>query len=163
MRLITTFLLLAGITACSHDSREPEMQPASGNIESMRVVDGNATVTIDRNGVPLAEAPEATSAAAKQSADTLRDGILAIVDSRCEAEMKCGNIGVSRKFETLADCQQQNSDSVRSRFENDQCRSKFDRQVLEKCLSALGDDACNAPTDPLERIETCRSSAICTG
>ena len=163
MRIPTTFALLASLTCSCHDSREPEMQPASGKVESVRVVDGNTTVKIDRSDVPLVESPAQASSPSEQTSEALRVGILAIIDSRCEAEMKCGNIGVSRKFETLAACQRQNSDEVRSRFETNECRTNFDRHVLEKCLTALGEDECNASTEPLQRIESCRTTAICTG
>jgi Family of unknown function (DUF6184) len=151
---------LVGLTCCSHDAREPEMQPASGTLESVRVIDGNTSVTIDRSGVPQnAESEPANPAPA---AAALRDGVLTIIDGRCEAEMRCGNIGVSRKYETLAACQTSVGDSVRNHFETDECRANFDRQILEKCLTALRDDECNARSDPLTRIESCRTTAICT-
>ena len=161
MRTTTTFALLVGLTCSCHDSREPEMQPASGRVESVRIVDGNATVRIERSDVPLTDSPSLASTPSDPTPEALRNGILAIVDSRCEAEMKCGNIGVSRKFETLAACQRQNSDDVRRRFETNECRNNFDRNVLEKCLTAISDDECNAATDPLERIDSCRTTTIC--
>jgi Family of unknown function (DUF6184) len=104
---------------------------------------------MDRSGVTSRQA----------TVDTATVGALAT--ARCNRELSCNNVGSGLKYASRDVC----LDDLRGAIANDlnsyTCPGGFDRTGVEHCIAAIENEACDHPLDTIQRIEKCRTDALC--
>jgi hypothetical protein len=101
-----------------------------------------------------------TTADPATRSDTM-DAINDISVARCDREVRCGDVGPDKTYETRDQCIAKFNEAGYDDLDADACRSGIDRDELGKCLSEINVERCGAPLDTLERLVACRSAALC--
>jgi hypothetical protein len=81
--------------------------------------------------------------------------------ARCDREQSCGNVGADRRYVAKDVCMNQMRGSIGDDLNASRCPLGIDRQALDQCLSAIGDEGCGDGVAILNRARKCRSSALC--
>lgn len=81
--------------------------------------------------------------------------------ARCDQEETCKNVGPKLKFASREVCLQQLNGSIGNDLNAYDCPRGLDSGALQRCISAIHDEACETPFDTLSRFAKCRTEAIC--
>jgi hypothetical protein len=84
-----------------------------------------------------------------------------IASARCDREVTCNNVGVSRKYSTREVCVAQLRAENQNDMTNASCPNGISRPALDKCLADVRAEQCNHPLDTLERLHACMRSTLC--
>jgi hypothetical protein len=88
-------------------------------------------------------------------------GVEEMAQARCDREVRCGGVGPDQAYETHDGCMARLTRDGSADFEVSRCRDGFERLELEKCLSEIHLERCDAPLDTLERLTVCRPTTLC--
>lgn len=162
--LSALFILIGvGANGCSRETnREEPMRPAS-RTEEPRAAQPKAQVPVTEN--PQRPATETNPAAARVRAASAQ-AISEITRERCDRETKCNNIGhdakgKSLKYATRAECERKLTKDISDDLSPKHCKKGIDQDQLAKCSKEIREESCNSPLDTLDRVVTCRTSALC--
>jgi hypothetical protein len=89
------------------------------------------------------------------------DGIHSISDARCEREVRCGNVGVDKKYASVDACKSSLNDSGYSSLDASSCPRGVDAGELAECQQSIRNEECGSVLDAIERLAACRSSKLC--
>jgi len=89
------------------------------------------------------------------------DSIHAITRERCEREVRCGNVGVDKKYASLDACTSSLNDTGYSSLDAKSCPHGVDSRELAECQQSIRNEECGSVIDAIERLAACRSSKLC--
>ena len=81
--------------------------------------------------------------------------------ARCDREMACNNVGGGLKYATQDVCLDEVRGSIGHDLNSYSCPAGFDRELGEPCRVALRSAECGHPLDTLQRVDKCRTDALC--
>jgi len=84
-----------------------------------------------------------------------------IANARCEHEKSCKNVGGGKEYATHQICVDSFRASIGNELNSYSCPKGIDRDQVAHCLAAIENEACNHPLDTLQRLDKCRSGALC--
>ncbi len=83
-----------------------------------------------------------------------------IVAARCDREVRCNNVGADKKYKTRAECVAEMQKDKHDDFSVAACPA-VNQKKLGDCVKELHEERCGSLIDPFNRMEMCRSSALC--
>jgi hypothetical protein len=83
-----------------------------------------------------------------------------IAGVRCDREIKCKNVGANAKYKSRDDCIAQMEKDKREDFSVASCPA-VNQKKLQGCLQEIREERCGSPFDYFNRMELCRSGALC--
>jgi hypothetical protein len=116
-------------------------------------------------GTIACDAPTATTTTTStrdDARDANDDVIVSITTARCHREVNCNNVGAGRRYADDAACLREIGQNTRPSMLESTCHV-VDTAALKSCLDAIENEACSNPLDVLERMTSCRKSALCKG
>ena len=124
------------------------------------------TKTVDRDGLaepPSFESPTGTTTLTGANIGSLSNGLAIerLVTARCARETACNNVGGEKRFTNYDLCTSELRSSVGKDLEPSECKRGMDEDALDKCMDAIRSESCNNPIETLQRLATCRTSALC--
>jgi hypothetical protein len=84
-----------------------------------------------------------------------------IAGSRCDRELRCGNVGTGKRYESVQACHAVVRNSFATDLNAADCPSGIDQRELAECMQEVRDENCSNPLDTLGRIAACRTSDMC--
>jgi hypothetical protein len=87
--------------------------------------------------------------------------IAAIIEARCDREVRCENVGPEKRYLTRAACVEQVRDKSQNKLNAKECPGGVDAKALDACLKQIKDEDCGDPIETVERVATCNSVDLC--
>jgi hypothetical protein len=84
-----------------------------------------------------------------------------LATARCNRELTCKNIGGGMKWASSDVCMNDFRGSIANELNSYTCPGGFDGSGVEHCMAALQNEECSHPLDTLQRLEKCRTEALC--
>jgi hypothetical protein len=85
-----------------------------------------------------------------------------IAAARCDREVRCNNVGAKEKFPNRRECVARMVEYKRAHVNAQACPAGIAERDLENCLDAIRSEDCTSPALALERMNACRSTALCS-
>jgi hypothetical protein len=84
-----------------------------------------------------------------------------LAGARCDREQTCNKIGGGQTYATRAVCIDQMRGTMANELNSYNCPRGLDHDQIDRCLSAIRDEECDHPLDTLQRVDKCRTAAMC--
>ena len=89
------------------------------------------------------------------------DSIHSISNERCEREVRCGNVGVDKKYASVDACKSSLNDAGYSSLDASSCPHGVNSGELAECQQSIRNEDCGSVLDAIERLAACRSGKLC--
>jgi hypothetical protein len=113
-----------------------------------------------RDGAPVSQTDKSGVTNRQATVDTATVGQLAM--ARCDRELLCKNVGGGLKYASRDVCLNEMRGTIANDLNSYTCPGGFDRGQVVRCMAAIKSEECDHPFDTLQRVEKCRTGALCS-
>jgi hypothetical protein len=104
--------------------------------------------------------PASNASSSSSNVVTNERGIQSLAKARCEREAQCHNLAGGDNHEKH-DCTHDVYDAQYKLLGPSVCASGIDKSRLDKCISGVQDQLCEASLGPIEGFQECRAERLC--
>ena len=84
-----------------------------------------------------------------------------VIRTRCERAAACNQIGPDRKYTDRQSCERLVRQATRLDLPDEECSRGVAATQLSQCLADLREQECGRSIETIERLASCRTSALC--